>query len=185
MDWKEIVCTVAPTVAGAFGTPAAGIAVKVLADAVLGGSSGDQAKDEAAVSDALAGGLTPELRAKLIDADTALKTQANELQKIALQNDVTRYTSDAADRDSARRNNVAGQQAARVFWFAVLIFVGVVGIEGAVLVLGLPKDTDSPELMGRILGTLDAALMASVYYIFGSSASSARKDEIQSTKGAK
>lgn len=179
MDWKDIVKTVVPTLAGAFGTPAAGIAVKVLADAVLGGSSGDQAKDEASISDALAGGLTPELRAKMIDADMQLKLQAGELQKAILADSTTRYTSDAADRDSARRNNVAGQQAARVYWFAVLIFVSVALIEGAVLVLGLPKDTDSPELMGRILGTLDACAMAGIYYIFGSSASSARKDEIQ------
>lgn len=181
MDWKDIVRTVVPTLAGAFGTPAAGIAVKVLADAVLGGSSGDQATDEAGLSNAMAGGLTPEIRAKLIDAETTLKTQAFELQKLTITDATARYTSDAGDRDSARKANVAGAQAARVFWFAVLIFVGVVSIEGAVLVLGLPKDTDSPELMGRILGTLDAALMASVYYIFGSSASSARKDEALST----
>lgn len=177
MDWKDIVRTVVPTLAGAFGTPAAGIAVKVLADAVLGGSSGDQSKDEASISDALAGGLTPELRAKLIDAETTLKTQANELQRLQITDATLRYTTDAADRDSARRNNVAGQQAVRVFWFAVLIFAGVMSIEGAVLLFGLPKDTDSPELMGRILGTLDAAMMAAIYYIFGSSASSARKDE--------
>lgn len=179
MDWKDIVRTVVPTLAGAFGTPAAGIAVKVLADAVLGGSSGDQTKDEAGLADAMAGGLTPEIRAKLIDAETQLKLQAGELQKLALQNDAARYTSDAADRNSARQNNVAGDTARRVFWFAVLIFGGVVGIEGAVLLFGLPKDTDSPELMGRILGTLDAAMMAAIYYIFGSSASSTRKDEIQ------
>ena len=182
MDWKDIVRTVAPTLAGAFGTPAAGIAVKVLADSLLGGSSGDQSKDEAGISDALAGGMTPEIRAKLIDADTALKTQAFELQKLAITDATARYTSDAGDRDSARKANVAGDSSRRVFRFAVLIFLGVVGIEGAVLVLGLPKDTDSPELMGRILGTLDAALMASVYYIFGSSASSARKDEQNGAK---
>lgn len=179
MDWKDIVRTVVPTLAGAFGTPAAGIAVKVLADAVLGGSSGDQAKDEAGLSDAMVGGLTPEIRAKLIDAETSLKTQANELAKLQITDATARYESDAADRNSARQNNVAGDTARRVFWFAVLIFAGVVSIEGAVLLFGLPKDTDSPELMGRILGTLDAAMMAAIYYIFGSSASSARKDEIQ------
>jgi hypothetical protein len=178
MDWKDIVEDVAPALASAFGTPAAGIAVKVLADSVLGSSTGNQATDETNLQTALSGGLTPDLQAKIIDAQSALKEQAFELQKSQLANDVAEYTSDAADRDSARKANVAGQQATRVFWFAVLIFLGVVGIEGGVLMLGLPK-TGEPELMGRILGTLDSALMAAVFYIFGSSASSARKDELQ------
>lgn len=64
--------------------------------------------------------------------------------------------------------------ARRTFWFAVLIFIAVVGIEGYLLTTGFPVEMRHPELVGRLLGTLDAAMLAALYYIFGSSAGSVR-----------
>lgn len=179
MDWKDLIRSVAPTVAAALGTPAAGVAVKVLADLLLGGGSGDQAKDEASLAQVLnATGMTPELRARLIEAEMQVKAQAHELQKLVIQQDTTRYVTDKEDRASARQAAVDGGNAVRTFWFALLIFVSVIGIEGAVLMYGLPA-VAAPELLGRILGTLDAAMLTAIYYIFGSSAGSARKDFVK------
>lgn len=75
--------------------------------------------------------------------------------------------------------------ARRTFWFAVLIFSSVVGIEGFLLTAGFPAELKHPELIGRLLGTLDAALLAALYYIFGSSAGSQRTGPRHDDKEAK
>jgi hypothetical protein len=183
MDWKDVIRTVAPTLAGVLATPAAGVAVKVLADTVLGGSSGDQAKDEAAIKEVLSNGLTPELRAKMIDAEAEVKRQAFELRKALIDQDTAMYRADVDDRASARRAAVEGDNAKRVFWLTVTVFIIVVGVEAAVLFLGVPKGLDG-QMVGRILGTFDAALLAAIYYTFGSSAGSARKDRVSSQRRA-
>lgn len=175
-SWKSIVGGVAPALAGVLGGPAAGVAVKVLADTLLGGSSGSQAEDEARISSVLAGGLTPEVRIKLIEAEAEVKRQAHELRMAVLGQQTELIKLDTEDRHSARRANVDGGNQRRVFWFAVLIFVGVLSVNAAVLLLGMPPGVD-PAVSGRILGTLDAAVLVALYYIFGSSSGSAMKTE--------
>lgn len=175
-DWKEAIRTIAPTIVGLTATPAAGMAVKVLADVLLGGTTGDAVTDEAKIAGMLAGGITPELRAKLIDAELEVKKQAHEIRKLLISQETELYSTDAKDRDSARRAAIDGGNAQRTFWFAFWIFTTVVGIEGYLLVAGMPHDIKYPELFGRLLGTLDAAMLAALYYIFGSSQGSARKN---------
>lgn len=177
MNWKDAIRGIAPTIVGALATPAAGVAVKVLADAVLGGSSGDPVKDEASLAGMLANGVTAEVRLKIIEAEAALKAQAHELRKLVIEQETTLYKADAEDRHSARRAAIDGGGARRTFWFAVLIFATVAVIEGSLLVHGMPDSIQYPELFGRLLGTFDAAMLAALYYIFGSSAGSARKTE--------
>jgi hypothetical protein len=75
--------------------------------------------------------------------------------------------------------------ARRTFWFAVLIFSTVAGIEGYLLTAGFPKEMKMPELIGRLLGTLDAAMLAALYYIFGSSAGSMRGPRHDDKTGAR
>lgn len=180
MDWKELIRTIAPTAVGVLATPAAGMAVKVLADALLGGSTGDHVADEAKLAGVLAGGITPDVRIKLIEAEAEVKRQAHELRKALAEQDTKRHEADARDRASARDSAVRGDTAVHVFWFTVVIFLTVASVEAAVLFNGLPKG--NPELLGRILGTMDASLLAALYYTFGSSASSTRKTELM--KGA-
>lgn len=109
MDWKDVVRSVAPTISGALATAGgpggmlAGAGLAALANAICGGATGDPVKDEAAVQAALAGGLTPELRAKIVDADNALKlamVQAGVREKEISATIETAYISDA---DAARR----------------------------------------------------------------------------------
>ena len=71
-DWKKVVGVVAPGLATLLGGPLAGGVVKILADKVLGGSTGDEAQDQAALSQALSGGMTPELRAELSEDNARL-----------------------------------------------------------------------------------------------------------------
>jgi hypothetical protein len=74
--------------------------------------------------------------------------------------------------------------ARRAFWFAVVIFVVVAGTEAYLLINGFPGQMKAPELTGRLLGTLDATMLAAIYYIFGSSAASVRGPARHDDKGA-
>jgi hypothetical protein len=176
MDWKDIAGTVgkaAPILGTLLAGPAGGAAAGLIASA-LGVKS-----DPETIAQALA---DPAAAARLREIETAHRARLREL---ALQGETARLAAEtdrlriaAADRDSARRAAVDGGQAGRVFALTVVIFVVVVGLEGAALLLGIPTTIDQ-QLAGRILGTFDAALLAAIYYTFGSSAGSARKDELR------
>ena len=75
MDWKQVVGAVAPGLATLLGGPLAGGAVSLLADKLLGGSSGDPVADEARLAGLLSNGLTPEARAQVLAAEAQLKVE--------------------------------------------------------------------------------------------------------------
>jgi hypothetical protein len=100
---------------------------------------------------------------------------AEEMQRLASE-----------DRASARNREIQVTAATgkkdltpRILAFAVVIlcFAG----EGLYFFLGAPRNA-SPELIGRILGTLDSALILVLSYYFGSSAGSDRKTELLAGK---
>jgi hypothetical protein len=168
-DWKKTLATVAPGLATALGGPLAGVATKALSDALLGKPDGTA--DE--LAQAMTAGGTDALL-KLKEAENQFQVRMKELAI-----DLDRVHQ--ADRASARTANVEGGTQKRVFWLTCLIFVVVIGVEAAVLFLGVPHGTDQ-QMVGRILGTLDAALLAALYYTYGSSAGSARKDELAAAR---
>lgn len=169
MDWKKIVGAVAPTLATALGGPLAGMAAAAVSDALIGKPNGSEAEIVTALQ---AGG--GEALAKLRAADQAFAVRMREL-------DIDVHRLHQADRASARDANVRGGIQGRVFALVLVIFVAVIGIEAAVLFLGVPDGIDG-QMVGRILGTLDAALLAALYYVFGSSAGSAAKTDLLGQK---
>lgn len=104
-DWKSVVGTVAPGLATVLAGPLAGGAVKVLADKLLGGSSGDPVADEAKLAGLLAAGITPELRAKILEAEQQIKLAAVELLKTEQTAVSDRWRADMAS-DSWMSKNV-------------------------------------------------------------------------------
>lgn len=175
-ELKKLLGKAAPWLAAASAGPAglAMMAAKTIAGAL--GQPDDASPQDLAV--ALAG-AKPEQLAAIRQAEMEFKarmaalgyTNIEKLEQIA-----------AADRHSARRANVDGGTHERVFWLTCLIFVVVIGVEAAVLFLGIPPGVDG-QMVGRILGTLDAALLAALYYTYGSSAGSARKDAARTVQG--
>jgi hypothetical protein len=161
-DWREIVGAVAPTLAKALGGPLAGVAVAALSDKLLGRPDGAAEDVGAAI---LAGG--PDALLAIKQADQSFAVRMREL-------DIDLERLHQTDRGSARAANVAGGIQGRVFALVLLIFVSVLSVEAAVLFVGVPPDVDG-QVIGRILGTLDAVLMAALFYVFGSSAGSAQK----------
>lgn len=158
MDWKELVATVAPKLATAFGSPLAGAAVSVLAEKLLGKSTGDPVSDEAKIAGMLAGGITPELRAKIIDAETTLKAEAMRigLEEKRIDADTDKaYLNDVAD---ARKTHGTDQD---LIYLAIAILTGWLIITAGTLIGLFLILTGGVEIK-------DVAIVATVFTVLGS-----------------
>lgn len=163
-DWKQIVGAVAPGLATALGGPLAGLAVKALADGILGKTGATEEEVAAAVQ-----GMKPEdlVRLKEIEANfkTSLVNAGIKLEEIA-----------AADRDSAREREIKTGDNWTPRGLAVLVVGGWMTVQW--FLLNHVIDDSMRELIARVLGTLDGALMLVLSYFFGSSSSSQQKNDI-------
>lgn len=149
-----LIGSVAPTIATALGGPVAGIAVKALSGALFGR---DTATEEE-IREALANPTGDQLAAlKRIDADfkVQMKSLDIDLERIA-----------ASDRDSARNMAIMTHD-----WTPRILAVTVVLSWGIVqwYLLHNVVDASMRELIARVLGTLDGALMLVLSYYFGAS----------------
>lgn len=167
-DWKSLVGSLAPTIATALGGPLAGAGVAALSQALLGKKDGTEGEISAALQTA-----TPEVLAAIRKADQdfelAMSQQGIDLAKI-----------NADDRNSARRREVDAHDTWTPRILAALVIGGAFVGEGYAMTHAIP--TGAEMIVGRILGTLDAALMCVLYYYFGSSAGSAAKTQIMGSK---
>ena len=167
MAWKSTIGTIAPALATALGGPLAGTAVRALSSVLLGREDGDADELRAAVS----AGLTPEQLTAVQQSDREFRQHLADLG-IRLEEIAT------ADRASAREREIrTGDWMPRLL--AALVLLAGFGAEGWLLVHGAPQ-TVPGELVGRILGTLDAAVMLVLAYYFGSSSGSAQKTAVLS-----
>lgn len=179
MDWKDVAGAVgkaAPLVGTLLGGPA-GAAVGGLVAAALG--SGPAPDD---VAQALATNPDAAVKLRQIEAD-----HAEHLQALAVQAETARLAADtdalriaAADRDSARGREVKAADTITPRALALLVTAGFFGALGWLLVEGKPQAGGDALLV--MLGALGTAWTAIVSYYFGSSAGSARKDEIAAAK---
>lgn len=154
MDWQAIVKTVAPMLGTALGGPLGGMAVQAIA-----GALGLSEQTEEAISTALSGAKPADLLA-LKQADQQF---ARDMK--ALDVDLVRIS--AADRDSARKREVDTKDwTPRILAFVIVVTWGAVQY----YLLRNVIHEDMRELVMRVLGTLDAALMLVLAYYFGASA---------------
>lgn len=153
-DFKEIIRTVAPGIATAFGGPLAGMAVKAIGDAL-----GMDAATEDTVAAAIKG-ASPEDLLKVKQAEISFQQRMREL-------DIDLVKISAGDRDSARkRESEVKDWTPRILAFAIVATWGCVQW----YILHNVIHDDMRELVMRVLGTLDAALMLVLAYYFGASA---------------
>ena len=166
MDWLK---QLAPTAATLLGGPMAGMAVDAIGKA-LGMS--DATKEQ--VKDVLASGtVTGEQMAALKQVEADLKLRLKDL-------DVDLEKIHAGDRASAREmaTKTGDTWTPRVIALVVFVVWGAVNwklFNGTI-------SSDMRELVARALGTLDATLMAVIYYYYGSSAGSKDKTEAMANK---
>lgn len=162
MNWIDTLKALAPTVATALGGPLAGAAVSA-----LGGILG--------VPDA-----TQDAIAKLFKDGQLSQEHLAEIRKLELQfqNDEKergfKYSElEFKDRDSARNMATATHSVtpAVLTW---LIVVLTLAAEAALLFNQVPPGAD-PIIIGRVLGTMDSALVMVLSFWFGSNSSSQQK----------
>lgn len=155
--WKDVVGAVAPGLAALLGGPLAGGAVKLLADQLLGGSSGDPVQDEAQIAGLLANGATPELRAKIIDAESVFKLEALKAGLEEKRIDADLAKAEMVDVQHARSVHGTGRD---VLALGCIILVAWAGITGATL-FGLYQ-----MLIGGIR-VQDVGVVATVFTVLG------------------
>lgn len=152
-DALQVIKAVAPTIATAWGGPVAGLAVQKL-EGVFGGPG--------SVTDAALLNATPDQIAAMKKAEDDFKLQ---IEALGVQLDALQF----ADTASARqREETVRDWTPRILAFGVVTVC--LGLEGCML-LGAHFPTKiAPEILGRIMGTLDAAVILVLGYYFGSSA---------------
>ena len=162
MSWKDVISTVAPTVATALGGPLAGLATnKILSTLGLKADSND--------NDILMAVNNPENLLKLKELETNFKLEMKKLE-------ISVEKIHSKDRDSARkREMVVKDKVPSVL--AALITIGFFGACYIVMIGLMPENIDK-IIAGSLLGTLGTAWIAVVSYYFGSSAGSKNKDNI-------
>lgn len=184
-DWKQIVAGIAPALATVLGGPLAGGAVKILADKIAGGSTGDPGQDETRVSGVLSQGLTPELQQKILEADSAVRLAMIQAGVRGREIDAELDRAAIADAAHARATH---QQNQGVMRLGYLINVASYLVVSAVLygcfeLLSGGKINVEPGLaavVGSIIGaavqwTFQNAGQANGFF-FGSSPGSRAKD---------
>ena len=166
MDWLK---TIAPTAATLLGGPLAGMAVDAIGKALgLSDATKDQVKDILT-----SGTVNAEQMAAIKQAEADLVLKVKQL-------DIDMEKIHAGDRASAR------DMAAKTgdVWTPRIIALVVFIVWGAVnwKLFNGTISGDMRELVARALGTLDATLMAVIYYYFGSSAGSKEKTQAMAEK---
>lgn len=166
----QVLRTVAPELALALGGPFGGIASAAVS-AALGTPTGDDKAAEAALLTA-----TPDQLLALQNSRQAFMAQMKQLGI-----DEAKLSFD--DTANARAREVAVKDwTPRIIAYLVILLVLIA--EGSMFFIGQPKAIDG-VVLGRILGTLDSALMLVLGYYFGSSAGSSNKDKTIDTMIAK
>lgn len=161
---NELLTKVAPLIGSAFLGPFGGIAASFLAEKL-----GVPEKTVKAVSEAMtADKLTP-------DQVAQVKLAEIEFKKWMADNEIKREQLVFDDRKSAREMQISTKSVTPsvLTWIVVVLCLS---FEGLMLFGQMPKPA-SEIVLGRVLGTLDGALMMTLAYWFGSSSSSRNKDD--------
>ena len=159
----EILATVAPVLATAFGGPLAGVATRTIANQMLGKPEATQGEVEQAILGATGADL---VRLKEIEAGFKAEMQAAgvEMERIA-----------ATDRDSAR-----DRQARMKDWtpslLGLAIIAGFFGVLASIFQYGLPAEGGDVLLI--MVGALGGMTAQVGNYFFGSSVGSKSKETI-------
>jgi hypothetical protein len=170
VDWQNLLKQVAPWIgAAATGNVPAMI---TMAAAQVGNAFGIDIKPTADAIGAAITGATPDqmLALKQADNDFVVKMQQLGFDHISQLEQIA-----ANDRDSARKREITlGDNMPAILSCLVVLFTAL--CEGALLSGFEPRV--APEIVGRILGTLDSATMLVLTYYFGTTANSHRKTEL-------
>ncbi|MGH1460984.1 MAG: hypothetical protein ACRBB6_03000 [Neptuniibacter sp.] len=161
-DWKSIVRNIAPTLGAALGGPAGGMAVKFLADNLLGNAEASQADVEQFIATA-----SPEQMAvlKKLDQDFAIAMRQLDIDVFKIENE---------DRQNARdlfKVNIWPQ-----IILSSLFILGYFGIMAVLIYFHNANINDRIfGILNTVIGVLTAAIPMILQFWFGSSQGSKDK----------
>ena len=168
-DWKKTLGTVAPGLATLLGGPLAGMATTAIMGLFGVTPTGDPAQDETLIAQKVMGMTAADAIAlKQLEANLAI-----ELKKA----DIDIYKIEVEDRSSARgmREKLGGDYLSA----SVAVLVVCCWILVNYVLFTATTDLHNKDILLRGMGTLDAALMCILYFLFGSSRGSQKKDELR------
>ena len=165
-DWKGTIGTVAPWLAGLVGSPAAGIAVSAICNAV--GLEPTPENAQKAAEDLAAGKLTGDQLVALKKNEADAQAQ---LLKLNMDFDVQKDALVFKDRDSARARQTALKDKTPNYlvWTALAVWALMNGTLMFAAYHGHSLPTDMVAILQRPLGTLDALLGAGFAFFLGAS----------------
>lgn len=152
-DWKALVGKVAPAIASTFGTPLMGMGVKALCE-FLGLPTDSKEED-----------ISKAMQAMTPDQVVTLKKNDQDFQVKMAEAGIKLEDIAAKDRASSRDRAVA-QHDWTPQWIGcfLVVFWCVVNL---MILSGYAKPSISPDLMGRILGNIDAAMLGFTVWLYG------------------
>lgn len=160
MDWKKTLATVAPTIATALGGPLAGMAVKVVADAL------GIEPNESAIEDMLLAG-DPETLYKLKQIETNFKL---EIKRLGIELEQL-HSDDRKDARGLAKLNMVPQVTLSVIYTLGYFVVMWQFLTGTAVI-----PLESTTSLNILLGVLTAAQVQIMNFWFGSSHGSKIKD---------
>lgn len=164
-DWKELLRTIAPGLATAFGGPLAGAAVKVLGDKLLGSPNASEDEIAAALS---SGSLNGDQLRAIKEAELSFQV---EMAKI----DQAMEASFIEDKKSAREMQSATHSPVPAI-LSYFVTVGYFGVLAGMMTKWLVVADSQVALM--MLGSLTTAWGSVLAFWFGSTRDSARKTDL-------
>src|SRR5574337_36629 len=183
-DLKSALGTIAPTIATMLGGPLAGAAVGALEQAfgvTAPAGASVQDRQDSITQVVQSGGMTPEVIAAVRKADQdhaeRLRQMDIDIAKLNADHEVALAATDASDRDSARKREIAvrGWTVPALAWLVVGASVAL----GAAIVSGyVTRDPAQATLVGTVIGYVFSEAKQVLSYYFGSSAGSAEKTRL-------
>jgi len=164
LSWLK---SVLPTIATALGGPLAGVAAGFVADKL-----GLSDKTVEGVTSLIAG-APPEQLVKLKEIDT-------EFKKFTLNLGIRLEELENADRDSARKREMAVKDNMPAI-LATVITIGFFGTVAYLMRFGFPEG--NKDVLIYMLGSLNTAWLAAMAYYFGTTKSSKEKDKLIARPG--
>ncbi len=169
-DWKTLVRNIAPALGTALGGPAGGMAVKFIADKMLGNADAS----EADVKDFLLS-ASPEQMVTLRQID-------NDFSRAMAQIGVDLERINADDRASARSMAVQTSLNPQII-LACIYVLAFSAILYLVFAKELAMSSEQENMANYLLGILSAGLMQIMSFFYGSSKSSQDKNDLLKNRG--
>jgi len=159
-QWKDLVSSVAPTLAGMLGGPLAGVAVSMLAEKLLDDPQATEEDIATSLTTARVGDLN---KLKSLEKDVRL-----QLRELGIREHQIIYDdkADARARHQELRDKMPGI-------LAILLTLGFFGVLSA-MIFG-HADPENESVLQVMLGALSTAWIGSMQFFFGTTQSSRDK----------